>query len=156
MAGKREKTRKGISAVIFRMKGKEPEFLILHRIKRWTGWEMLKGGRIGREKPLNNLKRELREEIHAEESKIGAVIILPFKLSFKTPPEYVKKYKYTAMEFQSFLVEYNGKVSIKGNSVLEHDGYEWVSFEKAEKMLTHDSSKDLLRKAYKVILDIFS
>lgn len=152
---RKEKVRKGIGAIVFRFKGKEPEFLLLHRIKRWSGWEMLKGGRIGRERPMHNLMRELREEIHADEKKIGAIIPLPFKLKFKTPPDYVKKYKYTKMEFPSFLVEYNGPVSIKGNAVLEHDEYRWVSFNEALNLLTHETNKNLLRKAYQVLKEKF-
>ncbi|MEM4133625.1 MAG: NUDIX domain-containing protein [Candidatus Micrarchaeia archaeon] len=151
MVENKEKIRKGISAIVFRLKDKEPEFLILHRIKRWNGWEMLKGGRIGREKPMHNLMRELKEEIHADQKKLGTIIPLPFKLKFKTPKDYVKKYRYTGMEFQSFLVEYNGPVSIKGNAVLEHDEYRWVSYKEALRLLTHDTNKNLLKKAYKIL-----
>ena len=61
----KKKIRKGVSAVVFRARGKVPEFLILHRIKRWKGWELLKGGRRSRENPLDTLKRELMEEIGA-------------------------------------------------------------------------------------------
>ncbi|MEM3369279.1 MAG: NUDIX domain-containing protein [Candidatus Micrarchaeia archaeon] len=148
MAGSNEKIRKGITAIVFRLKGKKPEFLLLHRIKRWNGWEMLKGGRIGRERPMHNLMRELREEIYADQKRLGTIIPLPFKLKFKTPKDYVKKYKYTRMEFQSFLVEYNGPVSIKVNAVLEHDEYRWVSYNEALRLLTHDTNKKLLKNAY--------
>lgn len=144
----RERIRKGVSAVVFRIKNNEPEFLILHRVKRWNGWEMLKGGRIGREKPLSNLKRELREEIGASEEDIVRIVRLPFKLKFKTPLDYVKKYKYTGMEFQSFLVEYKGKINISRNEVKEHDEYKWVSYKDALRLLTYDTSKKQLEKAY--------
>lgn len=151
MAKKDIKIRRGASAVIFRMNKGEPEFLLLHRVKRWTGWEMLKGGRMGRESPVSTLKRELNEEIRAERGKILSIVEIPSKMKFKTPLEYVRKHKYTHMEFSSFLVEYIGKVSIDGNDVKEHDGYKWAKYKDAMKLLEYDSSKGQLKLAYSFI-----
>ena len=151
MAKKKMKVRRGAGAVVFRMKKGEPEFLLLHRVKRWTGWELLKGGRMGREPPISTLRRELAEEIKADKSKIASIVEIPVKLKFKTPPEYVKKHKYTHMEFQTYVVEYNGKVSVNGNEVEEHDAYRWASFRNSIRLLTYDSTKEQLKLAYSFI-----
>ncbi len=151
MATKKERIRRGASAIVFRMRKGQPEFLLLHRVKRWIGWEILKGGRIGRESPVSTLMRELKEEINAEKHMIGSIIPISSKMKFRTPPEYVKKYRYTRMEFQVFLVEYYGKVSIQNNDIKEHDGYRWASFKDSMKLLTYESSKKQLKLAYSLV-----
>ena len=143
-----KKTRKGASAVIFRMEKGEPEFLILHRIKRWTGWELLKGGRIEREHPLETLTRELKEETNTNPDQIKSIVEMPFLLKFKTSPDYIKKYKYTRMEFKSYIVEHVGKVSIKHNDIREHDAYKWTDYKNALKLLTFETSRNQLKLAH--------
>ena len=143
------KTRKGAAAVIYRIKEGKPEFLILHRVRRWTGWEMLKGGRKGKGGALATLKRELSEEIGAERSKTRIVGRIPFILKFKTSPDYTKQYGFTHMELPSFLVEYNGKANIRKNEVIEHDKYTWLPLKDAIKILKYSTSKNELKAAHK-------
>jgi len=142
------KIRKGAAAVIFRMqKGKkEPEFLVLHRIKRWKGWEMLKGGRREREKPLDTLKREMMEELGALNFEIIGKI--PFTLYFKISKEHVKEMEFTHMRFPVYLVRYNGLVVLSGNVSKEHSNYKWLPFKKALKLLTFFTNKKELKAAY--------
>lgn len=56
-----KKVRKGVTAVVFRKPSdsKEPEFLLLRRVRRWSGWEMLKGSRKGRRSRLRPLRENL-------------------------------------------------------------------------------------------------
>jgi len=147
--GMKTKIRKGAAAVIFRMqKGKkEPEFLIFHRIKRWKGWEMLKGGRRGREKPLDTLKREMMEELGALNFEIIGKI--PFILYFKISKEHVRGMGFTQVRFLTYLVKYEGLVILTGNISKEHNTYKWLPFTKALKLLTHRERKEQLKAAYK-------
>jgi 8-oxo-dGTP pyrophosphatase MutT (NUDIX family) len=140
------KIRRGITAVIFRMKGQEPEFLILHRIKRWKGWEMLKGGKRGKEKPLETLKREIMEETGAKKFKVIAK--LPFVLSFKISKQHVREMGFTHVSFPAYLIEYSGPISLINNKSIEHSKYKWVKYKDALKLLTFDTSKKELKAAY--------
>jgi 8-oxo-dGTP pyrophosphatase MutT (NUDIX family) len=143
----KKKIRKGAAAVIFRKKGKETEFLVLHRIKRWKGWEMLKGGRRGREKPPDTLKREMMEELGA--LNFNLIGKIPFTLYFKIDKKHVREMGYTHMKFPVFLVEYNGLVVTSGNTPKEHSGHKWVPFKKALKMLTFSTGRQELKAAHK-------
>lgn len=140
------KIRKGVSAVIFRLKSKCPEFLVLHRIKRWKGWEMLKGGRKGRENHRATLKRELGEEIGAR--NFESISRLPFTLKFKISSEHVREMGFTRVDFPTYLVEYSGPVSLTKNKSKEHSKFKWVRYKDALRLLTFSTSKKELKVAY--------
>ena len=143
----KKKVRHGIAAVIFRKhKNKEPEFLILHRIKRWTGWELLKGGKNRKESTLTSLNREIREEIGAKKFKL--IGRLPFDLKFKIPKKYTLEIGFTEVNLSAYLVEYNSKIDIHHNEVIEHDKYKWAKFKDAVKFLTYNDTKKELKVAY--------
>jgi 8-oxo-dGTP pyrophosphatase MutT (NUDIX family) len=61
---------KKIGAVIYSKDKNKIYFLVLHRILRWNGYEILKGSIKKNESALQALKRELKEEIHIKKFKI--------------------------------------------------------------------------------------
>ena len=145
----KKKIRRGVAAVIFRKpKGnnKEAEFLILHRVKRWTGWELLKGGKNKKESILNSLKREIREEIGVKKFKL--IGRLPLDLKFKIPKIYTQELGFTEVSFSTYLIEYGGKIDLHNNKVKEHDKYKWAKIKEANKLLTYKDTKKELKVAY--------
>lgn len=137
--------RKGVCAIVFRKRSGKSEFLLLHRVLHWQGWEFVKGGLKKGEKPLNTLKRELKEEInlmHFEKiKKISAM--LSFWDSIR------KKHS----ELQAFAVQIppNAKVQLKQNHPREHSSFKWVSRQKALKSLTYESARKVFKTAYKTL-----
>ena len=67
----KRKYRKYVFIVLF-IKRKHPLFLILHRTKNWSGWELSKGGLKDNETEIKCLKREIREETGTRKFEIIA------------------------------------------------------------------------------------
>ena len=134
------KYRKYVFAVVF-LRRKDPQFLILHRIKNWRGWELPKGGVMSGEKELDGLRREIREEVGSRKFKILAKTRK--RIEYKFPKAYVKDgIVFHGASGYAFVVEFSGN-SVKVDR-REHDKYAWVSKEKALKMLMHKNHKDTL------------
>lgn len=137
--------RKGICAVVFRRKGKAVQFLLLHRILHWNGWEFPKGGLKKKETQLHALKRELLEEIGFNCFLKARKI--PVKLEFFDSARNRK------VEMQAFLVEFplSAKISISQNFPKEHSSIKWVSKQHALKLLSFENQKKVFRKSLKFI-----
>jgi len=135
--------RKGISAVVFKRKGKNVRFLLLHRFQNWTGWEFLKGGLKNRENEESCLKRELREETGVRKYLSAEI---DYRYGYRWNKEYVKDNNtYHGASFTLFVVEDKDKTDRVRIDKCEHSGYRWVDGRKAVKMLTYANQRKALR-----------
>ena len=144
----RRKYRKYVFAVVF-LRRKNPQFLIMHRVKNWSGWELVKGGLKGSENELRGLKREIREETGAKKFEIIAKT--RHFMKYKFPKGFVKDdHIFYGARGYVFVVEFFSK-KVKVDKK-EHDRYMWVSKDEALEILTHKNHKNALKyvcKRYK-------
>lgn len=127
---------KKVRAIIYDVKDNVPYFLILHRILRWTGWEVLKETMELKETVEETIERGIREETGLHNFEI-------IKNLDKT-----EKWAEDNQEYEivaTFLVKanMNEKISLK-QEIIEHDKYEWVTKEEALKKLTFPETKKLI------------
>ncbi len=135
--------RKGVSAVVFRRKGKKTVFLVLHRKLNWTGHEILKGGLDGKETEDRCLKRELREETGIRRYRC---VRTEYEYKYPWTKAYIKdKNTYHGAHFRLFIVEDLDKGDRIRIDAREHSGYGWVTGNKALKMLTYNDQKKALK-----------
>ncbi len=141
----KRKYRRYVFAVVF-LRRKDPKFLILHRIKNWIGWELLKGGVKDGEKVLKCLKREIKEEAGAKKFKI--IGKTRYYIKYKFPKGFVKdEHIYHGAKGFVFLVElFSKKIKVDKS---EHDRYLWVSKDEAMEILTHKNHKNALEYVWK-------
>ena len=141
----RNKYRKYIVAVVF-IRNEIPKFLILHRIKNWRGWELVKGGLLEGEKELDCLKREIKEETGVKKYKI--ITKTRYFIKYKFPKGFVKDHHiFHGAKGYVFLIElFSKRIKVDKN---EHDNFKWVNEGKALKLLTHRNHKNALRYVLK-------
>jgi 8-oxo-dGTP pyrophosphatase MutT (NUDIX family) len=137
---KRGKFRHAIFAVVYSVKNKKIEYLILKRKKHWIGWEFVKGGIDLFETRKMAVRREVKEET-------GQKILEIKRFNVKGLYRYKKKMKdrkgFIGQTYHLFAVEVKkGKVSLDKK---EHNGHKWVSFNEAEKKLTWEDQKKCLK-----------
>ena len=139
------KYRKYIFAVVF-LRRKNPQFLIMHRIKNWCGWELLKGGLEENESEIKCLKREIKEETGAKKFEI--ITKTHHFIKYKFPKGFVKdNHIFYGAKGYVFLVElFNKKIKVDRS---EHDKYMWVSKDEAMEILTHKNHKNALEYVWK-------
>lgn len=137
-----EKYRKGVFIVVYAKNKKGNfEYLILKRHLHWSGWEFPKGG-VKKEKLIDGVKRELMEETH-----LVPLSIKNFHIS--------GKYKYGGLvdkrpiaqqgqTYESLYAIETKKCKIKFDK-LEHNGYKWLNFSEAVKILTWKNQKDSIK-----------
>lgn len=138
---RQEKYRKGVFIVVYRktknLLGKQKtKYLVLKRHLHWTGWEFPKGGLETKESEKKAVERELFEETGQK------------GFDFKKY-RYNGKYKYQEKlpDRKQFIgqtyILYSAE--IKEKKIVfdkrEHSKYKWVSFEKAQKLLTWKNQK---------------
>ena len=137
----KSKYRKGVFIVVYaRNKKNNFEYLILKRHLHWSGWEFPKGG-VKKEKLIESVKRELREETH-----VSPLSIKNFHVS--------GKYKYggpvdgrdgeIGQTYEGLYAVEAKKCKIKFDT-LEHNGYRWLNFNEAVKILTWKNQKDSIK-----------
>jgi len=133
----RQQIIKKVRVIIYDIKKGEPRFLILHRILRWRGWEVLKETIEPSETPLKALKRGIKEETGLKKFKIIK------KLNKKEKWQALGNY-YRIVNI--FLVRANmkQKISLK-QKVREHDKYQWLDKKTALKKLTWPKTKQLIK-----------
>ena len=133
------KYRKYVFAVVF-LRRSDPQFLILHRVKNWKGWELVKGGLLDGENELDGLGREMREETGV---KFKLIAKTRHFLRYAFPKGFVKDgHIYHGARGRLFLVEALGrKVRVDRR---EHDRHMWVSRQEALEILTHKDQRNAL------------
>jgi len=128
---------KKVRAIIYDIKDGKPYFLILHRILRWNGWEVLKETI----EPGENLKQVLIRGIKEETGLKDFKIIRDLNKTEKWQKDRID-YEITA----TFLVKANMNEKISLNqAIIEHDNYEWVEKETAVANLTWPNTKKLIK-----------
>ena len=136
------KEKKGAAAVIFRETENDREYLILHRILVWKGYEFVKGGIEENENPEDAVKREIIEETRLEKTVVLGK--LNKKMLWKSNGCY---YDYIV-----FVAKANGteKVILE-DEPQEHDSFEWLTKEKALEKLSHKETRESFESAVKEI-----
>lgn len=128
--------RKAVVGVVYR-KGDQIEFLILHRILLWKGWEFPKGG-IERSDRAEEaaLIREIQEETGLSGIRVREKLPYQIKYDF---PKYNEKYTGTVQSV--YLVRaFDGEITL----TKEHDAFKWLPYKEAKKLLTHQQQKKAL------------
>jgi N utilization substance protein A len=133
-----EETKKSYRAIIYDMKDEKPYFLILHRILRWNGWELLKETIEQGETPLKTIKRGIKEETR----------IKKFKIIKKLDKQ--EKWQVDGIDYviaDTFLVraDMEQEISLE-QKIIEHDEYKWVTKEEAIEKLTWPETKQLIQE----------
>lgn len=136
--------RKGVAAIVFHDLS-NPQFLLMHRILHWIGWEFLKGGVYDGETEEETLRREIEEETGKKNFKIVKKLSVTFDYDYSGDYKKQIHCKYEGATHSVFLVEFPDKKVQVDNR--EHDSYKWVSKQAALKMLTHQNQKDTFSKA---------
>lgn len=134
------KLRHAIFAVVYSVKDKKTEYLILKRKKHWIGWEFTKGGIDLFETRKMAVRREVKEETGLKILKIKRFHVgglYKYKKKLDDRPGVV------GQTYHLFAVEAKkGKVSLDKK---EHSGFKWVNFKEAEKKLTWKDQKKCLK-----------
>ena len=129
---------KKVRAVIYDFKDNVPYFLILHRILRWTGWEILKET-MGKEENIEQtLKRGIKEETGISNFEI-------IKDLNKTELWKVDNNEYKIVATFLVKADMNEKISLK-QEIIEHDEYKWVNKEEAIEKLSWPEIKQLIQE----------
>ena len=137
--------RKGICAIVFRKSGKKAEFLVLHRVLHWKGWEFPKGGSRKGERQLQTLRRELKEELG-----VSKVLLLRKIPAMQVFDDFIRKKRHVNQAFLA-QVPASAKISISKNNCREHSIYRWVSRQQALRLLTFEDQKKVFKKALKFL-----
>ncbi len=133
---------KSAGAVIFRKEGEEIKYLLLFYhsgIRRKNSfWDFSKGHIEKEEDEITTAKRETKEETGLDD--------LVFFKDFEEKIQYFFKFKEQTISktVVFFLAETNNKNVIISS---EHEGFKWLSFEEALKLLTFQNGRDILNKA---------
>lgn len=150
--------RNGVAAIIFRKSKRGIEFLATHRIKRWKGWETLKGGSERGESKKQTLIREMKEELDLNKNELRALEIIPeAKISFRIPQRFRRQMGgfSRALYKPFYLVEISprAKLDLRKDETREHDRIRLVPYSEALKLLTYGNVRAALRKAKKMITE---
>jgi 8-oxo-dGTP diphosphatase len=136
----RLKYRPSVFLVVYRKENRDLEYLLMHRILHWRGWEFPKGGAEKGETLRETVLREL-----GEETGLKPVKITDMKLSGKF--DYSKQFQdrpgIKGQKWRLFAVEVK-KSRIK-TDCCEHDICKWFEFDRAYKILTWQSQKRCLK-----------
>ena len=135
-----KKYRKAVFVVTYQIKDAKPIYLILKRKLHWKGFEFPKGGIEFFESKKKAAIRELKEET-------GLNILKIQKHRYSGKYLYKKKFlDRTGIAGQTFsLYSVEAKDSKVKLDKKEHSNYQWLSFDKAVKKLTHSNQRKCLR-----------
>ena len=128
---KKDKYRRAVFGVTYYINpDKKIEYIILKRKKHWKGWEFPKGKIEKFETKKKAARREVHEETGLAVLKVKRFkehgIYLYLKKLWDRPDKIGQTYHLFAVEVEKG----DGKISLDPK---EHNGYEWMSYEKAIK-----------------------
>jgi len=130
--------RPGVCAIIWRNGKSGREFLLMHRVMNWTGWELVKGGMQEGEDEKKALLRELKEETGC--TRVSNVKRLDYVLQYRWPkPEKRDGKTYEGVQFHLFSAEYKCASVTTGE---EHDGFTWAPADRVLKQLTYEDQRE--------------
>jgi len=135
-----------VGVIVFHKKSEKIEYLILkHKQGHWT---FSKGHPETGEKKSDTALRELHEETGITDLElVHDETLLKENYEFRN-----KKEKLVIKSVDYFMAEAKDKnVRIDGKEILD---YKWCSFQSALNTITFNESKNLLRKANKIVLNI--
>jgi 8-oxo-dGTP pyrophosphatase MutT (NUDIX family) len=140
---KKEKYRRAVFGVAYSKDSSENiEYIILKRKKHWKGWEFPKGKIEKFETKKMAVRREVHEETGLKVLKVKRFkehgIYLYLKKLWDRPDKVGQTYHLFAVEVEKG----NGKIKL---DPIEHNGYEWMSYEKALKKLTWPNQKHCIK-----------
>ncbi len=136
----KQKYRKAVFVLPYAKEGNEIEYPLLKRKLHWKGWEFSKGGINRLESKKSVAKRELKEETGLSAKKIR-------KFSYSGKYRYHKilhdRPGFVGQTFSLYAAEVRkGKIRLDKK---EHNGYKWVNFKEALKMLKWANQKKSLK-----------
>lgn len=137
----KSKYRRGVFCVVYSQNKKgKIEYLILNRKLHWEGWEFPKGALEKRERILDAVKREVKEETGLIPLKIKK-----FELSgkYKYQKELKDREGVIGQTFEALCAAEVKRGKIKLGE--EHSDYKWMNFEEAIKKLTWTNQKKCLK-----------
>ncbi len=131
---------KKIIAVIYKKEADSTKFLLLKRPKENTGiWNFVTGKARKDEKLLDTALREVKEETGLKAEKI-VDLDYSYEFSYRDKDKRFKEF--------AFVVKANtSNVTLSP----EHIKYCWCSFNKAMKLIKHQTNKKALEKACKTL-----
>ncbi len=126
-------------AILFRIKNKKREYLLVKHRKRFGGhWNFPKGQHEMKESFEETAQREIKEE-----TGLRVKFIKGFNEKSIYSPGNFPAVRKTVHVFLAEVYD-DKKITIDST---ELEDYAWISFSKAVKKITYESSKELLKKA---------
>ena len=131
--------RNEVQGVVYRIKNKRKEFLLMLRKKHWVGYEFVKGGIEKNETPEKAMIRELEEEAGVSKSDILSLLPTFIKMRVDYPSDFIST-NYSGAVFKTFIVKIKSRSKIRIDSG-EHSGYSWASNKDVLRMLWRKNLK---------------
>lgn len=142
---------KSAGAIIYRMEGGEPRYLLLHYPS--GHWEFAKGHIEKDEKPEDAARREIEEETGVRNIKIIPGFKEYAKYFFRKNYDLVGEAKKNAPWVFKLVVFYLAETKTKDIKISsEHKGFLWLPYERAIKRLTYKNAKNLLKQANEFVI----
>ena len=134
------KYRKSVFVVVYTKTGQGIRYLLLKRKLHWRGWEFPKGGIELSETRKSAVKRELLEETGLSPLKIRK---FGFSGKYKYKKKLLDRSGLKGQRFYLYSAEVKmGKVKLDKK---EHNGFAWVDFPRAFKMIKWPNQKKSLK-----------
>ncbi len=125
-----------VMAVLYDVENGRPSYLIMHRILRWHGWELVKETIEDHEDDLTAITRGIKEETGLKEFKLRG------KLGYKFDWLW-GDYRVVVEDVYIFKTDMSKPINLK-QKVVEHDSYLWTSKEEALQRLTYENTRQVL------------
>ena len=133
--------RKGVFILLYSIDKEKINYLILKRKLHWKGWEFNKGGLKKKEKILDAIKREIKEE--TKTLKLLKIKKFPYTGKYRYKKELPDRENFIGQTFSLYAVEVkNKKIKVDG---FEHSKAIWTDYKTALKKLTWPNQRKSLR-----------
>ena len=144
---KKVKVERSAGAILFRKRGDKILYLLLQHVR--GHWAFPKGHIEKGETSIEAARREIKEEADISRIRFFPGYKEHIRFRFSWPPK-----SKDAESRLKFVVFYLGQVfDLEIKISEEHKSFEWVTYDKAYKMLKHKNVRELLRKAHERILE---